>query len=836
MKKQYSKAKPNKQTPRKKTSANQGKRRGKSGVKSTKSIKRRKKRNKQNKTRNEFPLEFTQKYSSISKIPVLRSVAYMFYKEGWFYSIGLLVILSVFFILGMYHLGKFMTTDETEWLHLRIAEYWNAILGGNWEDSNITPNPGILHCFLAGIPTMLMDMNNYSAVNFDEFLFWWRFPGLLFNVIALFIIYSLLKNILNKNLSLGITGALAFTPILLGISQVVNSDSQLWTTGFICFLSFIAYMKTNKTKYYVISGIFLALALLCKYAAVSLYLFIIISLYLNYLFKEADRKQFLKHSVGVIKLIIISLIVYAIFNPATILSPKLLFNETIGLLGKSGLYLLPVLFLIYTEAIALKGKVSVWVRDKINMKLFFLYLLNISLAIALLFLFVNIFVEDKFYLLTVPTPNWEAPFLPALAKALQNIVGEFSYLILLALLFVLIVPLIPKARKHINQYIPILLYFTIAIVLYKTGVSLRGVVSGGRYDILIFPIVTAIAVIGIINYIPRAKLAIVLVVTLLFIELLACTPLSYLYYNNRKVFKDWGRIYHWGFGGYELAQMANEMQDAKKANVLADYHGFSHFFIGKTTHMRRVITEDYLATFDYLCLSKPGRKQKIAWRMMTPVLNDYYEIPFDSSVFIIGDKKHGYQRLVKIDKEELKEYTINNKQYLDTKSYIELDKDYSITFWMRTLREKPGDIMFLGKGKQRFLEIRPDANTELVFNYRLPDKDTTILHTGNELLGRWIHVVWYQQSKENNYECGYYINGEKKKTISFNDTIKTWSKFIINKAFNGQSDDFRLYDFALTPKQIKVIYNSGKITTEPELTAEGKMFKPKNHFFVQKKK
>ncbi len=836
MKKKYPKKKQTRKDYAKRTSPKTEKKRGKTTTSSSsKAKKQQKKQTQKIKKQRGIPPEFKQKFSTISKIPVLRSITYLFYKEGWFYSVGLSIILCLFFILGMYHLGKFMTTDETEWLHLRIAEYWSAILDGNWEKSNITPNPGILHCFLAGIPTMLSDMNNYSPANFEDFLFWWRFPGLFFNVIALFLIYSLLKNILNKNLSLGITGALAFTPFLLGISQVVNSDSQLWTTGFICFLSFIAYMKTNRTKYYVISGIFLALALLCKYAAVSLYLFIIVSLYLNYLFKQTDRKQFLQQSIGVIKIIIISLGVYAIFNPATILSPKLLIDETIGLLGKSGLYLLPVLFLIYLEAIALKGKISVFLRDKVNIQLLLLYIVNISLAFALLFLFVNRYIEDKFYLLTVPTPNWQAPFLPALAKALLNITSKFSYLILLSLLFLLVAPLIPKARKRVNQYIPVILYFTIAIILYKVGVSLQGVVSGGRYDILIFPIVTAIGVIGIISYIPRVKIAIVLVVMLCFVETLACTPLSYLFYNNQKVFKDWERVYHWGFGGYELAQKANKMQGAQQANVLADYHGFSHFFIGKTTHMQRVITEDYLATFDYLCLSNPGRRQKELWKMMTPPYNDYYEIPLDSSVFIIGDKKHGYQRLVKIDKEKLKSYALNEKQYLDTKSYIELDKSYSITFWMRALRENPGEIMFLGKGKQRFLNIKPDANQQLIFNCKLPKEDTTIIYTDNEMLGKWLHVVWYQKENENNYECGYYINGEKKKSITYNDTIKTWSKFAINKAFNGQSDDFRVYDFALNPKQIDAIYNTGKITTKPELTADGEIFKPKNHFFIQKK-
>jgi hypothetical protein len=79
----------------------------------------------------------------------------------------------------------------------------------------------------------------------------------------------------------------------------------------------------------------------------------------------------------------------------------------------------------------------------------------------------------------------------------------------------------------------------------------------------------------------------------------------------------------------------------------------------------------------------------------------------------------------------------------------------------------------------------------------------------------WVHVVFVI---EGGVGCRFYINGKLDKDISHSGLgIKNYSAAsafgrVYNQNFNGQIDDVRIYNYALTNQQVKTIYNNGAVS------------------------
>jgi len=338
-----------------------------------------------------FNQEFKNSYPKLSKIPLLNRVVFWMYSEGWFYSTTVIIVWLLFLIFGLNHLGKFIITDEPPWLYERIPRYWNSLFAGDLAQTLPTRNPGVTQSLLSGITYLLLDLNDYTSANIDTYLYLWRLPILLFNLLCIIIAYFLLKKLFDKAHALIITGFVAFTPILLGMSQIVNSDSALWSTSFISVIAFLVYLKIPKRKYIWVSGIFMGLALLSKFTATPLYIFLFMYLSLGYLYKPYDKQQFISRTKGLLGIFGISLGVVYVLIPAAWFNLKVLFASTIypPLLEKTYgmLPLLLLMVVVYLEIFLLKAKASEFIRSKMNVSLVLLF------ALSAFFLFAFAFVE-----------------------------------------------------------------------------------------------------------------------------------------------------------------------------------------------------------------------------------------------------------------------------------------------------------------------------------------------------------------------------------------------------------------------------------------------------------
>lgn len=778
---------------------------------------------------------FSREYPTLDKIPVINRLFRIMYHEGWWYSISLLLIGLLFLSFGMNHLGKFMTTDETAWLHVRIPQYWEALKNGDWEKTQINDKPGITPSILAGLTNLFTDMSKYSPTEIENYFFWWRFPILIFNFITLFIIYTFLKKIRDQNQALITTGIIAFTPLILGMSQIVNPDSVLWNTGFLSILSFILYVKKGKRKHSILSGVFLALALLSKFAGTIIYVLLFIFLYFEYLFKNLNRQEFLKRSSGFLVTCLISMITYAILCPAGLVDLKFLIEKTIynGYLRK-GYHIFYILIgLIYLEAIAFKGNITGFVIKKADLQK--IILIGLSLIIAGIITFLIIcrvaFPELLSELLSGRARIKGGETIPSFIGSFNAILGTFNYVILSAFFITYCSILISKFRNVEIKHTNIIIFFTISIILYYTGSALAGITAKNRYTILLLPLYAYIAGYFLSAIKKHFKLISAITFTILLIDIVIHTPLGYQSYNNNDYFSNCKRKYTWGFGGYELAQKSNKIPNMNNAKILADYHGFSHFSLGKVQNMDRRITNNYIKQFDYLCLSSSGLSQKKRWKMTTVPLLEYYNQSLDSAIATIGSEGCGYWKLVKVDKTKT-DLTIPNT--FDPEVYLDLSKPYSIAFWVAARNENPGSPIFIGKNYQSGISVesyKENDNKGLLFRYE-ENIEASGIYSGNINDSKWHHVVWYQSGGSKGSEFGLYIDGIMKESKILKNDKTDITKFFISKLFAGMMQDIKIYDFALSEQQVKVVFEN-QDANKKVLYVEENNFEPVQNYIFQ---
>ena len=134
----------------------------------------------------------------------------------------------------------------------------------------------------------------------------------------LFVIYDISRKLFDSDSGLLITILISLNPIIIGISQIVNPDSTLWSTSFAAFLLFFLYLKTDNDKYVYLSGFFFGLALLSKYFASILYLVFFIAVFAEHLIKrEFDVENLYRRLFDLFKLYFTSILVYVILKTKT---------------------------------------------------------------------------------------------------------------------------------------------------------------------------------------------------------------------------------------------------------------------------------------------------------------------------------------------------------------------------------------------------------------------------------------------------------------------------------------------------------------------------------------
>ncbi|MBC2717647.1 MAG: glycosyltransferase family 39 protein [Desulfobacteraceae bacterium] len=562
---------------------------------------------------------------------------------------------SCFLGFGIYHLGKFFTTDEVVWLYKRYPMYWNSFLNGDWgRFENFGAQSGILQILLSGWMFFAKNTAAYDYSNFELFLFKWRLPLLIFNYLLLFIIFDRVRRLWGNRIAVTNIVFITFFPYLVGISQIFSKDTTLWSTAFISILNFYLYLKTKQYRFAIYSGLFLGLALLSKFPASILYPLYFGFIYLEYLFHDTNRSRFIHSLKAYVLSTGISMFIVFIALPPSWFDIRLLLDWTwySKVIDHYTDYILLSMAFLSFEILALKGVISKNVNVYNFLKTWIPRILFGIFFVCLCFMAIIqlLNIEDHFEFLNrnIGAGLLIQTFPRAFFAGFRNIVKGTPLIHFIGISGFIILML--KNAMSYTHY-RFFFYSMVLIMVYYLGAALSGAELSLRYQIILLPIFCLFASYFFVTIFRRRfYLYLTILFVILALEMLHVAPF-YITYRNPTEFSSFiNPGVNWGQGGYEIAQSVNRLQNAEEMKILSDYEGFAKFFRGAGSRYtyRQKLTENYIRQYDYLCLSSIGYRQIIRYNAMTQDFKKYYEQPLENAVSYIGNKQN-YVKLVRVD-------------------------------------------------------------------------------------------------------------------------------------------------------------------------------------------
>lgn len=455
----------------------------------------------------------------------------LFQKPGFIARLFLCITLVVYFIFGLYHLTNFISADEHFWLYnsdsARINQYWKAMSDGDWKDTRINDKPGITLAYTSGIALFFQNSaekfqqsNDGTVQTFDPALtkkinFMYRLPILLFNGFFIFYFFWIIKKITESEwIALWTSVLILLSPILLGISQIVNPDSLFWVFGAAAIFTYFASLKLPEKKFILLSALMFGLALATKYVAIIFIPFFFLMM-LAYDFFEIEKwKNSITEFAGRMKKNIIGytiaiaggLFVFSLLMPAVFVKWEYLYEGTIGFPGMKPIFWTVVAFCILLFADAYFYRSKIW--KMILLKLAFLrkylpQLIYTILSLSIVFILVNWLLGHRLLDLS------EIPFdlkrsdqfaqLPYFQKYIPEIAPltfGLTPFVLFALLYTWIISIFKE-----NKHKALIFVLTAFYLIFFLAVIQQGLLVTIRYSIILFPLSMLLAAIGIENLI-----------------------------------------------------------------------------------------------------------------------------------------------------------------------------------------------------------------------------------------------------------------------------------------------------------------------------------------------
>ena len=563
----------------------------------------------------------------------------------------------LFFAFGLFHIAKFETTDEHFWKNERITQYYRGIAEGlrksQWKKTRINDKPGVSIALVSGIglpfaPEIesFRDRNTekesgnfftvYRTENAERINFALRFPLLLVNVLLLFYLFWVIKrSVQNAWVAACTLILIALSPVLVGISQVINPDALLWSIGAAALFSYLALLSTNEKKFIALTGIFLGFALLSKYTANILLLLFLFLLFARLLFtdetidyKDVLRKQYAK----ILAITLSAWAIFALLMPAVFHKPRhflygTLFSPVLEPLliplGVACIILLTDLFLFHAKGTA--KIIGVLKKFRIFFLRMFAAIMLFLVALALLnawtgtpFFSLDNIKEEAYWEgdLVFAQITSENPFLrTVLATGIQsqNMIFSLPPLFLLLLCIGWIMMLL--GRWPISFGAPALI-ITCAPVLFFVGGLASDVFVNPRYGILLYPLLAFLAALTIGASLPFFRrffpflqervfwiIACGILIASGVIALWHAKPF-YLTYESSLLPKKYFIGDSWGYGSYEAARYLNALPHARDLVIWSDRSGVCQFFIGKCVRDYKINLDETVP--DYFVFSRRG--------------------------------------------------------------------------------------------------------------------------------------------------------------------------------------------------------------------------------------
>lgn len=609
--------------------------------------------------------------------------------------LGLAIL--IFFIFGFNHLTNFISADEHFWLPNsgteRIADYWEAIEKGKWKDTQINDKPGITLAWTSGIAMLfdnsegqIVDRNNtykqFDPERTKRINFLYRLPILLISgFFSIFFFWVIRKITEDSWVALFSATSILLSPVLLGISQIVNPDSLFWIFGSASLFSFYAYIQKSENKMAILASLFLGLALASKYVSVIFFPFFFFMLLAYYFLEYEDWKErprefskmIFKKCLTYVFVLAGGMLLFALLMPASFVEPKVFYAGTIGFPGMEIIFwlIMAINLLIILDSLIFKSKVLLFVFEKLGiLRKILPKVVYLFLSLTIIFVLINwlsrqgiIDLSDVSFDTKTKNSFSRLPYLKRFILEFVPLVFSLTPVVLFSLLYLWIKLFFSELKQ--NQTFVLLL--SIFYLVFYVAVIEQGLLVTVRYSIILFPISAVLSAIGILDFFgtdwseKTKKIRITLVgifsavivlqtlnlvqfyflsgdnqkkfvkfayrtesSNLLFIiaagllaygiylyfpwdklkkitkiwlygGLVALSVFSiwlispfYFSYTNELLPKNYIISGAWGYGGYEAAEVLNNLPDAKNLIVWADAYGVCEFFVGKCIHKSKV--------------------------------------------------------------------------------------------------------------------------------------------------------------------------------------------------------------------------------------------------------
>ncbi|MGB4833417.1 MAG: glycosyltransferase family 39 protein [Candidatus Moraniibacteriota bacterium] len=595
------------------------------------------------------------------------------------------LVLALYALFGSLHLTQFLTADEHYWLYERVPKYWNA--WGDWElrKTFINDKPGVSLALITGPALLALPDTATHCVEQDNRLYQcqvdetaplllaFRLPLLLANGLILIYLFFLLTRLFDPWIALFASAFTALSPVLLGMTQIVNPDALLWSTSTAAFLSYFALLRFDTRRDLFATLLFTTLALLSKYTALILFPAFGLAYLIHFIAaSEEETLDSLRTqlSTGFYRLVMIaaaSVVLVLAAVPAFFLDRKYLAEYLATVPDKEVLlfFFAPVVLLFLIDLFLLKSRCLLNLRYLLRkaapsvklVPIFFFFLFTAVIISRYAFPGWNIYaipfdikdLTDARYHASVPN------FLEAFFLEWNAIVFSLPPVLLLSLFGLGIIAL---RRRAITDG-SIILTLSLFMLGFTFILIHSNILATARYAIILFPLLAVLGAFGLREFALwgerkwsyfRNIVAISVIITST-ASLCAIYPF-YANYANTLLPKNALITDAWGYGGYEAAQYLNTLPNASALTVWSDYYGVCEFFVG---HCLTAYTFDGNEIKpDYYVLTRRGEARYMSrftrWERLSGLTAyQYYAEPHPDWQLFIDGRPGNFIKVVRVE-------------------------------------------------------------------------------------------------------------------------------------------------------------------------------------------
>lgn len=173
-------------------------------------------------------------------------------------------------MLRLYALDVFLTTDENLWAE-RSANFATAVRGGRWEGTYQSVHPGVVTMWIGALANSLPEIQPDAGPQFPPLTFHARRIIAFLTWLGIVAVGWLLWRTFDARTAWFAIVLLVFDPFFLALSRVHHLDALLTTFTTLAVVSLLAYQRTERQPYLLLSAIMGGLAVATKSPAAFLF-------------------------------------------------------------------------------------------------------------------------------------------------------------------------------------------------------------------------------------------------------------------------------------------------------------------------------------------------------------------------------------------------------------------------------------------------------------------------------------------------------------------------------------------------------------------------------------